>query len=183
MTKIPLNGFDVENLLWDGEPRIAIGGAGSFLPFPPPTEPEIRITPYQLEAGEEKVIADAVHAILSRPPAVPRPTESPAFDVTGQWDVEIKYVASTARHTFSLEQKESELLGTHYGTFADRNLSGTLHGRKLLARSSYTQQGVRLNFTFTGTVTDDAMEGSVSVGEYGNGEWKAQRRSYPRRRS
>jgi hypothetical protein len=181
MTRIPLNGYDVENLLWNGEPRIAIGGAGSFLPFPPPTESEIRITPYQLEAGEERVIADAVHAILSRPPRVQRPTDPPAFDLTGQWEVEIKYVAGSARHTFSLEQKGPELLGTHHGSFASRNLSGTLHGKDLLVRSSYTQQGVRLNFTFTGIVSADAMEGKVSVGEYGTGDWRAQRRTYQRR--
>jgi hypothetical protein len=42
---------------------------------------------------------------------------------------------------------------------------------------------VRLNFTFTGTATADTMQGKVSVGEYGAGEWKAQRRSYPQRRS
>jgi hypothetical protein len=123
-----------------------------------------------------------VHAILSRPPHIQRPTDPPAFDVTGQWEVDIKYVASSTRHTFSLEQKGTELVGTHYGTFADRNLSGTFHGRDVLLRSSYTQQGVRLNFTFTGTVSADAMEGKVSVGEYGTADWKAQRRSYQRRR-
>jgi uncharacterized pyridoxal phosphate-dependent enzyme len=182
MTKIPLTGFDVENLLWDGTPRIAIGGAGSFLPFPPPTEPEIRITPYQLEAGEERVIGDAVHAILSRPPKVERRTDPPVADLTGQWDVEIKYVASTARHAFAIEQKGNELLGTHFGGFADRHLAGTLHGNAVALRSSYTQQGVRLNFTFTGTAAGEAMQGRISTGEYGTGEWKAHRRSYPQRR-
>ncbi|MEO5897277.1 MAG: aminotransferase class V-fold PLP-dependent enzyme, partial [Vicinamibacterales bacterium] len=142
MTKIPLTGFDVENLLWDGELRIAIGGAGSFLPFPPPMEPEIRITPYQLEAGEERVIASALHAVLSRPPKVAHRTDAPVADLTGQWDVEIKYVASTAHHAFAIEQKGSDLVGTHYGSFADRNLAGTLHGTDLAVRSSYTQQGV-----------------------------------------
>ena len=182
ITKIPLTGFDVENLLWDGEPRIAIGGAGSFLPFPPPAEPEIRITPYQLEAGEERVIAGAVHAILSRPPTVEHRTDPPLADLTGQWDVEIAYVAATARHSFVIEQKGSEIAGTHYGAFADRNLAGTLHGNDILVRSSYTQQGVRLNFTFTGTASAGTMHGRVSAGEYGTGEWKAQRRTYPQRR-
>ncbi len=182
MAKIPLTGFDVENLLWDGDPRIAIGGAGSFLPFPPPTEPEIRLTPYQLEAGEERMIADAVHSILSRPPKIEPRTDPPVADLTGQWEVDIKYVASTARHAFAIEQKGSDIAGTHYGEFADRNLAGTLHGNDVVVRSSYTQQGVRLNFTFTGTVSTNAMQGRISVGEYGTGEWKAQRRNYPQRR-
>ena len=45
-------------------------------------------------------------------------------------------------------------------------------------RSSYTEQGVRLNYTFTGTVDGDSMEGTVSLGEYGTARWKAARRAY-----
>ena len=58
--RIPLTGEEVEQLLWDGEPRIAVSGAGSFLPFPPNLEPNIQIAPYQLEAGEERIIAERV---------------------------------------------------------------------------------------------------------------------------
>ena len=47
------------------------------------------------------------------------------------------------------------MVGTHHASFATRDLAGTLRGRDLVLRSSYTQQGVRLNFTFTGTVSDD----------------------------
>src|SRR4029453_18069814 len=66
--RIPLTGDDVEHLLWDGEPRIAVSGAGSFLPFPPNLEPNIQIVPYQLESGEERLIAERVFAVLSKPP-------------------------------------------------------------------------------------------------------------------
>jgi D-glucosaminate-6-phosphate ammonia-lyase len=176
--RIALTGDEVEKLLWDGEPRIAVGGAGSFLPFPPSLEPNIRIVPYQLEAGEERVIAQRVHALLSNPPAVTRRTDAPAFDVSGQWDVELKFVSGAATQSFVLEQDGNTLLGTHFGSFAKRDLGGTLHGADVLLRSSYTQQGVRLNFTFTGRVTGDAMEGSVSLGEYGVASWMARRRAY-----
>ena len=176
--RIPLNGTDVEQLLWDGEPRIAIGGAGSFLPFPPSTEPIIRITPYQLEAGEERLIAERVHAIMASPPRKAARTDPPAADVSGQWEVDVTFVSGTARHTFALEQKAHELVGTHYASFASRDFAGTLHGRDILLRSSYTLQGVRLNYTFTGVVSGTTMEGSVLLGEYGTAHWKAQRRGY-----
>jgi D-glucosaminate-6-phosphate ammonia-lyase len=176
--RIPLTGDDVEKLLWDGEPRIAVSGAGSFLPFPPNLAPNISITPYQLEAGEERVIADRVYAVLSNPPRTPRRVDAAAANVTGQWDVEIKFVAGTANHSFVLEGTGEDLVGTHAGTFASRELHGTLHGRDILLRSSYTQQGVRLNFTFMGTVSADSMQGGVSVGEYGTAQWTAKRRAY-----
>ncbi len=173
--RIPLTGEDVEQLLWDGQPRIAVSGAGSFLPFPPNLEPNIQIIPYQLEAGEERVIADRVFAVLSKPPRHDSPSDAPAANLAGQWSVTLKFVATTASQTFNLDQKGHEVTGSHHGSFATRDIKGTLRGRDLVLRSSYTQQGVRLNFTFRGTVSGDGkmLEGKVALGEYGEAEWKA----------
>lgn len=175
---IALTGDEVETLLWDGDPRIAVGGAGSFLPFPPSTEPSIRIVPYQLEAGEARVIAERLHAVLANPAPKTARTDPAASDVSGQWDVDVTFVSGSAKHTFALEQKSSSLVGTHYASFAARDLGGTLHGRDLLLRSSYTQQGVRLNYTFTGVVSGNTMQGTVLLGEYGTAQWRAARRGY-----
>ncbi len=119
-----------------------------------------------------------MYAVLSNQPRKPQRTDAPAFDVAGQWDVALKFVHGSANQSFGLEQKGTELVGTHAGSFAMRNVAGTLHGRDLLLRSSYTQQGVRLNFTFTGTVSADSMEVTVSLGEYGTASWTAKRRAY-----
>lgn len=176
--KIPLTGYDVEQLLWDGNPRIAVSGAGSFLPFPPNMKPTISINPSQLEAGEERIIADRIFEVLSKPPDIEKPNAPASFDISGQWDLEVKFAASTVKHSFVFEQEGNDLVGTHYATFGPRDLVGTLHGSDILVRSSYTGQGVRLNFEFTGTVNGDAMEGQVSLSEYGMAAWKAMRRTY-----
>jgi uncharacterized pyridoxal phosphate-dependent enzyme len=175
---IALTGADVEQLLWEGEPRIAVSGAGSFLPFPPNAKPDISIVPYQLEAGEERIIADRLRALLSAPPRLPARTDPPGADVSGQWDVDISFAAGAARQAFALEQRGHDLIGTHYASFASRDLAGTLHGDDLLIRSSYTERGVRLNFTFTGKLQGDTMAGAVSMGEYGVARWRASRRGY-----
>ena len=179
MARIPLTGEAVEQLLWDGEPRIAVSGAGSFLPFPPNLEPNIQIVPYQLEAGEEQLIADRVFAVLSKPPRKEARDVVLAADVRGEWDVILKFVASTATHVFALDQKGQDVAGSHRGSFATRGLAGTLDGRDIVLRSSYTEQGVRLNFTFRGTVSADrkTMEGKAHLGEYGTAEWKGTRRN------
>jgi hypothetical protein len=135
IARIPLTGYDVEQLLWDGEPRIAVSGAGSYLPFPPNMQPDISIVPYQLEAGEEKLIADRVFEVLSKPQKSKSASE-PAFDVSGEWDVEMRFAHGGATQTFVLEQKGSDLAGTHYASFASRGLAGTLSGRDVLLRSS-----------------------------------------------
>ncbi len=175
---IPLTGQDVEQLLWDGEPRIAVSGAGSFLPFPPNMQPNISINISQLERGEERIIADRVYAVLSKPPIIAKPTAPAETDLSGQWDLEMKFAAGAANQTLALEQKGNSLNGTHYASFGPRDLNGTIYGPEILVRSAYSLQGVRINYTFTGTVNGDSMEGRVSMGEYGMADWKAKRRNY-----
>lgn len=175
---IPLKGEDMEKLLWDGTPRIAVSGAGSFLPFPPNLQPNISISTSSLQAGEDKIIADRVFSILSNPPQIKRPTGAPATDISGQWDLKMKFSASTVDQTLIIEQKDSNLIGTHIASIGPRDLDGTLHGNDVLIRSSYTKEGVRINFTFTGTVNGDTMNGKVSLSEYGDAEWTAKRHNY-----
>lgn len=175
---IPLTGQDVEALLWDNNPRIAVSGAGSYLPFPPNREPNIRINPSQLAAGQEKVIANCVYELLSNPPQMQKPSGPAALNLSGLWDLEIQFVASIVNQTLMFDQKGNEIFGTHHASFGPRELTGTLHGNDILFRSSYTNQGVRLNFEFTGVVSKDSMAGKLSLGEYGKAEWKAKRRQY-----
>ncbi|NND06410.1 MAG: aminotransferase class V-fold PLP-dependent enzyme [Saprospiraceae bacterium] len=177
-TEIPLTGYDVENLLWNGNPRIAVSGAGSFLPFPPNMQPNIQINPSQLESGEEQIIANRLFEILSKPPTISKATPTPAFDINGQWELNMHFCASSVDQTLFLEQEAHKLSGTHIGSYAARNLSGTLHGNNILIRSSYTGDGTRLNFEFSGIVDGDHMEGNVSLGEYGMAKWTAKRKTY-----
>ncbi|MEX1241722.1 MAG: selenocysteine synthase [Cyclobacteriaceae bacterium] len=172
---IPLTGQEVEQLLWEGNPRIAVGGAGSFLPFPPNEQPNISINTSQLEEGEEKIIAERVHAVLLHPTSKAKITTPAALDISGQWDVEMKFSASVVKQRLVFEQKNNELTGTHITDFVARDFIGTLHGNDILIRSSYTGQGMRLNFTFTGKINNEVIEGEVNMGEYGMAQWKAKR--------
>ena len=172
---IPLSGYDVENLLWDDNPRVAVSGAGSFLPFPPNMQPNISINSSQLEEGEEKLIAERVFNVLSKPPVIKKNLSSPAFDVSGDWSVEMIFAASRAKQKFTLKQSGNDLSGIHTASYAPRPLTGHLNGNEILIRTNYTTLGVRLNFEYNGIVQDNKMEGRVSMGEYGMAEWKARR--------
>ena len=177
IAKIPLSGHEVEQLLWDDNPRVAVSGSGSFLPFPPNFEPNISINTSQLKLGEEKIIANRVFSVLSNPPTIKKMVGLPDFNVAGEWDVRLGFAATVSDQTFVLVQKDSDVVGTHYGSYAPRELKGSIHGNEILVRSSYTLDGVRLNFTFTGKVENDlTMGGKVSLSEYGNGKWEARRR-------
>ena len=178
INEIPLTGDDVEHILWNGTPRIAVSGAGSFLPFPPNMQPNISINTSQLDPGEEKIIADRVFAILSKPPVIKRPTAPAGFDISGEWDLEMSFSASVVNQTLVFEQKDSALRGTHFASIGSREINGTLHGNEILIRSSYKLQGMRINYEFSGIVNGDEMEGKVSLSEYGMASWKAKRHQY-----
>ncbi len=182
MQQIPLTGYDMEQLLWNSTPRIAVSGAGSFLPFPPNMQPNISIGSSQFNDGDEKIVAQRVAEILKNPtPPNPVSAAAPSFNLTGQWDLEMHFSASVVNQKLVFEQQngDSNLQGTHFASFGDRDLFGELHGGDILFRSSYTKEGVRLNFEFTGTVTSNSeMGGDVSLGEYGTASWKAKRRDY-----
>lgn len=178
MERIALTGHEMEQVLWDNNPRIAVSGAGSFLPFPPNESPRISINPSQMEEWEVQIVADKLYEVLSRPPRMQRPSGDPALDLTGQWDLKMSFAASDVDQTLMIEQKGSELMGTHTAAFAMRDLGGWIHGNEVLIRSSYTGEGVRLNFEFAGTVQGDSMGGRVSMGEYGMADWSAVRRDH-----
>jgi uncharacterized pyridoxal phosphate-dependent enzyme len=179
MAKIPLTGYDVEQLMWDGNPRVAIGGAGSFLPFPPNMEPNIKINTSQLKPGEEHIIAERVFEVLSNPPHIARPTGAANFDVSGQWDMEIKFAAEADKQKIVFQQKGNDIKGTHFGNYASRDLAGNIYGNRILFRSAYVVNGVRLDFEFNGEVSsNDTMNGKVSLSEYGTATWSAKRHHY-----
>jgi uncharacterized pyridoxal phosphate-dependent enzyme len=176
---IPLTGNDLEQILWNGNPRVSVGGAGSFLPFPPNMQPNVHVNTSQLREGEERIIAEQLYKALSNPPHLEKPSGAPAFNISGEWDLEIQFAAVTDRQTLIFEQKENELNGTHIGSYAKRDLAGTMFGKKILFRSAHTQSGVRLDFEFTGTAdSSDSMGGALSLSEYGMASWKAKRHHY-----
>jgi hypothetical protein len=164
-------------LLYDGEPRIAVSGAGSYLPFPPSTEPSISVNPYQMKAGEEQIVGGRLREFFRNPPRPARSGGAPAAELSGLWDVTIEFTRGKAQHTFSFEQRGSELSGIHFGEFARREIHGEIHGSDVLFRSSYTQEGVRLNFEFTGVVRGESRSGEISLGEYGRARWSAHRKA------
>ena len=174
-TKIPLKGLDVEQLLWDENPRIAVSGAGSFLPFPPNFTPNISINSSQLADGDEIIIADCVYKILSNPPAIKISAGAPSQNLTGSWELEMKFYASVVKQSLKIEQKDNDLTGVHIGAIGHRNLNGTIYGNDVLIRSAYGKDGVRVNITLTGKVNDNTMQGDAHLGEYGDATWTARK--------
>jgi L-seryl-tRNA(Ser) seleniumtransferase len=170
-SSVAITGQDLSRVLLDTEPRIVLARAAGT---------SIGIVPYQMGAGDEKVIADRLYAILSKPPKIdaPRPPEGSPASVAGQWDVRLEFNYGSAKHSVVLEQEGGKLMGTHHGEFAAGDLNGNVAGNTVTFQSSLPTEGTRVSFQFSGTVADGKLSGTVGLGEYGEAKWTAERHQY-----
>jgi L-seryl-tRNA(Ser) seleniumtransferase len=141
----------------------------------------VSIVPYQMIAGEEKVVADRLYALLSKPPKMENPSAPPSGQpaaISGQWDLHLSFVHGSANHTLVLEQDGGKLQGTHQGEFASGDLNGTIAANMVRFQSSLPTEGTRVAFQFTGTAEGGKMSGTVALGEYGEAKWTAEKHQY-----
>jgi L-seryl-tRNA(Ser) seleniumtransferase len=170
-----LTGDAVVRAMFDGDPRVALANAGGA---PPLTG--VSVTPYMMEAGEERIVADRLHALLSKPPSASGALQppAPAADLGGQWNVRIQFAAAVSTHTLHLTQRGNDLGGVHQGDFMTREVAGTIDGDSVRIRSAYGEQhGDSVNLTFSGTIAGDEMSGTLDMGEYLGATWTATRRA------
>jgi L-seryl-tRNA(Ser) seleniumtransferase len=170
-SKIGIGGGDVFRILLETEPRVNLARSGAGI---------VAVVPYQMIAGDEKVVADRLYAVLSKPPKIsvePLPAGSPAT-VAGQWDLKLDFAYGAVNHKLVLEQEGAKLLGSHEGEFAAGDLTGAVAGNTIRLQSSLATVGRRVSFQFTGSVEAGKMDGSVSLGEYGEAKWTAVRHTY-----
>jgi L-seryl-tRNA(Ser) seleniumtransferase len=191
-----ITGQEVARILTTTEPRTLVsggggggrgrggrggGGQGGAPQAPQPETTGISVSAFNLGPGEEQIVADRVHAILSAQHTLPapEPVRPPAGSVTGDWDVTIQFAAGTGAHRLTLQQQGNQLEGTHYGDFHERPLSGTMNGNAVQFRSNVGERafGNSLSYTFSGTVEGGRMSGTLSMGEYLGATWSATRRS------
>jgi L-seryl-tRNA(Ser) seleniumtransferase len=176
--RLGVSGDLVASILLDSDPRIALFAAGGTTP----SQTGVSITPYMLAAGEEKIVADRLRAVLANPPRKDPVTEpvAPAADLTGHWDVRIEYAAGTSTHGLFLRQQGNDLDGSHRGDFITRDLTGVIDGNRVRIHSAYGEDhGDSLSFSFTGTVTGDTITGTLDMGEYLAANWTGRRRAAP----
>jgi L-seryl-tRNA(Ser) seleniumtransferase len=172
--KLGTTGGAVAKQLFATDPRISLfPGRGRS----EGSETGLNIGPYMMAAGDEKVIAERLYALLSRPTRVEeKPKAPPVADLTGTWDVRIEYAASVSTHHLHLRQRGSDLDGTHQGDFVSRDLRGTIDGATVRISSNYDEShGDSVNFTFTGTVSGNEMTGDLEMGEYLGARFSARR--------
>jgi L-seryl-tRNA(Ser) seleniumtransferase len=191
-----ITGQEVARIVDTTEPRILLSGGGgpgggrggrgggaaapaSGAPATPTTS--VSITAFNMGPGEEKIVADRLHEILSAKHtlAAVETAKPPAGDLTGDWDVTIQYEASVGTHLVTIKQEGAAVSGTHKGEFLTRPLNGTVNGNAVSMRSNVpeNQIGNALSYNFTGTFQNGQMSGDLDMGEYMKARWTARKRA------
>lgn len=167
-SKISVTGEEVSKTLFTTEPRITLN----------PSRDGISIAAYMMQPGEDKIVGDRIHQVLSaargpRPKPAPAP---PAGDLTGRWEVQVQFAAGSSRHAFDVVQKGNRVVGTHQGDFLTRDCSGTIDGDRVVIASHVGEEhGASVGFRFSGKLSGDTMSGDVEMGEYLGAKWSAKR--------
>lgn len=176
--QIGITGMELEKALLDTEPRVILGSARGSRRGDMASA--ISIMPYMMNPQDHVIVADRVHALLAKPPKIDPAAAAAALgaNIAGQWKVEMKFFAGSAQHRLFIEQNERNLVGMHSGEMLRGELAGTIDGQEVRFRSRHPYEGSSLGYEFTGTVSGNKMSGSVAMGEYGIGEWTAERYNY-----
>jgi L-seryl-tRNA(Ser) seleniumtransferase len=180
--QLGLTGQDLTRILDTTEPRILLGGGGGGgqQGQPPlPGDTGVSMVPSTMAPGDERVVANRLYEILTakhtlKPADAPAP---PAADLSGVWDVEITYTASTTTHTLQLFQNGARVTGVHQGNFQSRDITGSVNGSGVALASVVTERhGDSLNYRFNGKASGETMSGTLDLGEYLAATWTAKRR-------
>ncbi|MES3019281.1 MAG: aminotransferase class V-fold PLP-dependent enzyme [Bacteroidota bacterium] len=169
--KLHVTGYDIAEEVGRSTPRIALGSSEL-----PDGSTSINITTGQMQPGEEKIVADRVYQVLSKKREVkPETMASPSANLSGKWDVSIKFFNSTSQQTFTIEQDGNWIEGTHKAEIDLRTVTGTIEGNQVKLRSTVPLVGDNITYLFSGTVSADSISGDIHLGEYRTAKFTAKR--------
>jgi len=181
--RLNITGEEIAEEVARTKPRIALGASSGLGRGPAPTEDPnvtaIDITAWMMQPGDDKIVAERLHQVLSRKRSPKPPPAAPAGNLTGRWEVDIEFFSSRSTHTLTLEQKGNTLHGSHKGDFSTRDAFGSIDGDQVKLRSADNVPGDSIIFTFVGTLNGDTMAGKIYMGEYLNAKFTAKRHVYP----
>ncbi|HQT23243.1 MAG: selenocysteine synthase [Sphingobacteriales bacterium 17-39-43] len=166
--KFNASGQDMATYLSTTKPRIALSAGGGRRGAPASENlTSISVAAFMMQPGDDKIVADRIFNALSmKRPAIPE-MKAPSADLKGRWDVTIEYFNEVSKHTFSIEQQDSNWLkGSHKSAFTTNELEGTIDGNAVIFRSASRMLADNVPFTFSGTVNGDTMSGNIHHGEY-----------------
>ncbi|MFC1552012.1 hypothetical protein ACFL6P_05530 [Candidatus Latescibacterota bacterium] len=100
-------------------------------------------------------------------------TNEKTSDISGEWEINLTFIAGEAKHTAIIKQAGDKLSGIYKGEFKEGNLRGLVKGMTIDFTGRLKHESTGLYFHYTGTIEGDKMKGIVDMGEYWTAEFTA----------
>lgn len=169
--KLNITGYELVEEISSTKPRVAIGSREES-----DGTTTIDIVSSHMKEGEDVIVANRIFEILSRKRSPKSDLmTAPATNITGKWDVDVRYFNSTVRHTFTIQQDGNWINGTHKGDFDVRDINGTIEGNQIKLSSVLRMSGDQITFYFSGELSANAMTGDIHMGEYRTAKFTAKK--------
>ncbi|HEV3177177.1 MAG TPA: aminotransferase class V-fold PLP-dependent enzyme [Stellaceae bacterium] len=181
--RIPIDGDGLRRRLLEGAPRIMLDDTAT-------SADTIVIDPFALQPGEAEAVGVAIALALTHASREkPRTPEPPvAAEITGEWDLRVKFLRGERAHRLLIEQRGSEISGHQHSPDFDSPVVGRLTPEGVDFSFDYRYEGSRISYRFlgqangrimTGTVVlgavTDHHQGTVNLSQFGGGDWQASR--------
>jgi len=99
-----------------------------------------------------------------------------ALDISGVWLFEVTTAAGSGSPTVTFNQSGETLTGQYSGQLGEAPVRGTLKGSELTFAFEVAIQETKVRVVYTGTAAKDALKGTVTLGELGEGTFTARRK-------
>lgn len=109
------------------------------------------------------------------PPQAPPAQEKPAPTMTGTWGLEVQHSAGTSTPTLTITEAGEKLSGKYIGSYGESVLTGSIKGADFTFSVEIGAEQ-KVTVVYTGTLDGDAIKGSLTMGEMGEGTFTGKRK-------
>ena len=181
---IALDGMGLRQRLLDGSPRIMTDDTST-------TANSLVIDPFQFSPGEAAQVGEAIaNALTAAHNLHPATEPTAASDLSGNWDVRVRFLHGERKHRLRLQQQGSQLSGSQQSEQFESNVIGKLAAQHVRMEFETRHEGSAIAYRFEGTVSNGRMAGEVLLGsatdnhrgpvnlsQFGKGQWQAERQT------
>lgn len=181
-TRIGLDGPGLRLAVLEGTPRIMLDDHSA-------KADRITVDPFQLQPGEAAEVGRAIaRALESARITAPKPLAAPAVDLTGEWEVRVRFLHGERVHKLHLAQRANDLSGEQHSQLFEGGVTGQVEGSRVAMRFATRYEGSNISYSFegeagaremSGTATlgtsSDHHQGPVNLAQFGRASWQAVR--------
>ena len=180
--RIGLDGPGLRLAVLEGSPRIMLDDHSA-------KADRITLDPFQLQPGEAAEVGRAIaRALEGARITPPRALAAPAVDLSGEWEVRVRFLHGERVHKVTLKQDGNTITGAQHSVLFEGAVSGQIEATAVAMSFGTRYEGSNICYNFAGSAAAAAMAGTVNLGtssdhhqgpvnlaQFGSAQWSATR--------